>query len=55
MEERLRRRGMRIVHPQELALEEQIRLVCNGTTVIGLAGSALHLTVLRDMPGATTV
>lgn len=51
----LANRGVRIVHPQELPLEEQIRIVAGASTVIGLAGSALHLTVFRDLPEATTV
>ena len=55
LEERLRRRGVRIIHPQELSLEEQVRSVANAATVIGLAGSALHLTVLRNMRGARTI
>lgn len=55
LEERLARRGVRIVHPQELPLEEQIRLVGDAPTVVGLSGSALHLTVLRDLPDARTI
>jgi capsular polysaccharide biosynthesis protein len=55
LENRLRRRGVRVIHPQELALEDQVQIVGSATTVIGLAGSALHLTVLRDVPDAVTI
>ena len=55
LEERLQRRGIRVIHPQELPLEEQIAAVASASTVVGLAGSALHLTVLRDLDGARTI
>ena len=54
LEDRLTRRGVRVVHPQELSLKEQVRIVGNAATVIGLSGSALHLTVLRDVEDART-
>lgn len=55
LEERLRRRGVRIVHPETLRLEEQIGLVAGAPTVIGLPGSALHLTIFRALRGARTI
>ncbi len=55
LEERLSSRGFRIVHPQELSLEEQIRTVSQARYVIGLVGTALHLTVFRAVEGARTL
>lgn len=55
LEDRLRRRGVRIVHPESLPLGEQIRLASDAPTVIGLAGSALHLTIFRALDDARTI
>jgi len=55
LEQRLARRGVRILHPQELALEEQLRVVAGARTVIGLEGTALHLTLFRALEGARTL
>lgn len=55
LDERLRRLGVRVVHPESLPLDEQIRLVAGAPTVVGPAGSALHLTVFRDLEGARTI
>jgi hypothetical protein len=43
LEEVLVRNGVRVVHPQELDLAEQIRLVNSHRTIIGPIGSAFHL------------
>lgn len=55
LDARLRERGFRVLHPQEHPLEDQIRAIAAARTVTGLNGSALHLTILRSLPGATTV
>jgi hypothetical protein len=55
LEQRLARRGVAVFHPQEHPLEEQLRSVASARTVIGLEGSALHLTLFRDVEGARTV
>lgn len=55
LDRRLDAAGIRVLHPQELALPDQIRLVASARTVSGLNGSALHLTVLRDLPDARTI
>ena len=55
LEARLGARGIRIVHPQELPLAEQIRLVAHARDVIGLQGTALHLTVFRTLAEARTI
>lgn len=55
LERRLQAAGVRIVHPQEQPLREQIALISRARTVIGLHGTALHLTILRDIDGARTV
>jgi len=53
LEQRLADRGVRVLHPQELPLAEQIAAVAAASTVIGLYGSALHLTVFRPFVGQT--
>lgn len=35
--------GIRVVHPENLALEEQLQIVADSEIIIGLSGSALHL------------
>lgn len=55
LEERLAARGFRIVHPQELPIEEQIRTVARARTVVGLEGTALHLTLFRSLLPARTI
>ena len=55
LEQGLEQRGVRVVHAQEHPLVEQIRMVASARTVIGLYGSALHLTILRDVEGARTI
>jgi capsular polysaccharide biosynthesis protein len=55
LEQRLLRRGFDVVHPQELSLEEQLRTVSSAATVVGLEGSALHLTIFRGLADARTV
>jgi len=55
LDRRLEDAGVRVLHPQELPLEEQLRAVSAARTVTGLNGSALHLTVFRQQPGARTV
>ncbi len=46
--EGLREAGVRIVHPETLTLPEQIRIFAEHRTVIGLAGSALHTSLLSS-------
>ena len=55
LERRLHRHGIRIVHPQELALSDQIRLISSARTILGLHGTALHLGVFRDLPESRTI
>jgi capsular polysaccharide biosynthesis protein len=55
LEARLSSRGIRVVHPQELPLEEQIRTASQARTVIGLEGTALHLTLFRSQERAQTL
>ena len=55
LEQDLEQRGVRVVHVQDHPLVEQIRMVASARTVIGLYGSALHLTILRDVEGARTI
>jgi capsular polysaccharide biosynthesis protein len=43
LEEALASSGFRIVHPERLALEEQIRLVNEHQVIVGSIGSAFHL------------
>ena len=43
-------RGARIIHPQTLAVEEQIRLFNKHTRIIGIAGSATHNIMLSRLP-----
>lgn len=50
LEDVLRRAGCAVVHPEELDLREQIRLINTHRTVIGVWGSALH-SVLFDLTG----
>lgn len=47
--------GVRVLQPQQLPLEEHLRAVSAARTVTGLNGSALHLTMFRQQPGAPTV
>lgn len=44
--EALREAGVRIVYPETLSLPEQARIFAEHRTVIGLAGSALHASLL---------
>lgn len=55
LEARLAARGIRIVHPQELPLDEQLRTVAHARDVIGLEGTALHLTLFRPLADARTL
>jgi capsular polysaccharide biosynthesis protein len=55
LEERLRSDGFRIVHPQLLSLQEQVELAAATRTIVGPEGSALHLSIFRDLDGAHTV
>lgn len=55
LEARLERAGVRILHPQELPLADQIRTVAGARTVIGLPGTALHLTLFRSLADARTI
>jgi capsular polysaccharide biosynthesis protein len=55
LESRLAAQGIRIVHPQELPLGEQLRTVAHAQDVIGLEGTALHLTIFRPLAGARTI
>jgi capsular polysaccharide biosynthesis protein len=53
LEQRLADEGVRILHPQELPLADQIAAVAAASTVIGLYGTALHLTAFRPSVGRT--
>ena len=55
LERRLSALGFRILHAQELPLAEQIRQVSGARNVIGLRGSALHLTIFRRLENAQTI
>jgi hypothetical protein len=55
LEARLAARDVRIVHPQELPLAEQLRLIARSRNVIGLDGTALHLTLFRALEGSRTL
>lgn len=44
----LRGAGVRIVYPETLSLPEQIRIFAEHRTVLGLAGSALHTSLLSQ-------
>lgn len=55
LERRLRRAGFAIFHPQEHPLEHQLAAVAAAENVVGLDGSALHLTLFRSLDGARTV
>jgi capsular polysaccharide biosynthesis protein len=52
---RLERRAVRVLHPQQMPLVEQLHEICSATVVTGLHGSALHLTAFRDLDQASTV
>src|SRR5262249_25710712 len=52
LEERLLARGYKVVHPEKLTLEEQIRLINAHETVVGMLGSALH-GILFDLSPAS--
>ena len=49
LEHRLRDRGVRVVYPELLSFEDQIRVVNEHTVFIGLVGSAFH-TLLYALP-----
>lgn len=55
LEARLAARGIRVVHPQELPLAEQIGAVARARDVIGFDGSAMHLTIFRSLDDARTI
>jgi capsular polysaccharide biosynthesis protein len=55
LETRLASHGIRIIHPQEFPLAEQVRLISHAPQVIGLDGTALHLTIFRDVAGSRTI
>lgn len=42
IEAHLAANGVRIVHPQEISFEDQIRTINQHSTIIGIAGSAMH-------------
>ena len=48
-------RGWRIVHPQDLAVREQLRILGGTRVVAGLEGSAFHAAVLLRDPRSTFV
>lgn len=45
LDDRLRALGCTVVHPQELSIEEQVRTVSRASTLIGVSGSQLHLSI----------
>jgi capsular polysaccharide biosynthesis protein len=55
LELRLASHGVRILHPQELPLAEQVCVVSRARNVIGFDGSAMHLTIFRALAGARTI
>lgn len=55
LDERLHAAGFRVFHPQAHSLEGQLRAIASARTVTGLNGSALHLTIFRDLPDAQTI
>lgn len=55
LETRLASHGVRILHPQELSLVDQVRAVSEARDVIGFDGSAMHLTIFRALRGARTI
>jgi capsular polysaccharide biosynthesis protein len=54
LEERLANHGVRIVYPERLSLEDQIKLLNSHRTFIGCWGSAFHSLILSSHPGKTT-
>ncbi|GEM_PF-3534605 len=54
LEGRLAARGVLVVHPQRLPLEEQIRLFNTHDTFIGCWGSAFHNLIFQITPRGTT-
>jgi capsular polysaccharide biosynthesis protein len=54
IEQVVRRRGFVVVHPQELPLRQQVRLVRDAEVIAGCDGSALHLAGFAR-PGTTLV
>jgi capsular polysaccharide biosynthesis protein len=55
LEHRLTGHGIRVIHPEELPLREQITVVSDALSVIGLYGTALHLTLFRHLADARTI
>ncbi len=55
LDRRLEQRAVRVLHPQQMPLVEQLHEICSATVVTGLHGSALHLTAFRDLDGASTI
>jgi capsular polysaccharide biosynthesis protein len=55
LEHRLAAHGIRVVHPQELPLVDQVHLISHARDVIGSGGSAMHLTIFRSLPGSRTL
>ena len=55
LERRLAQEGIDVIHPQELPLAEQIAAVSAARTVVGLHGTALHLTLFRDLERSRTL
>lgn len=51
LERVLRRHGVRIVHPQELPIVEQMRVFARHRPVIGPIGSAFHLSIFAGRGG----
>lgn len=55
LDERLRDRGIEVIHPETMAIEHQLGRIASSETVIGLHGSALHHTIFRDLPDSRTI
>jgi len=51
----LRERGWEVIHPEQLALAEQIRLFHTRDVICGLAGSAFHTAIFAGPRGRRIV
>lgn len=54
LDELFRSRGFRVVHPDQLAAADQVRAVAGAGVLVGVSGSALHLSVFAP-PGIPVV
>jgi capsular polysaccharide biosynthesis protein len=48
-------RGYRVISPEKLPFEEQIRMAGQATHLAGLAGSALHMILFNNKPGTKLI